>query len=118
MVVVARRTFLATAAGATLAAPFTARAADPIRLGDINSYTRMAAFTEPYRKGLQLAVEQANAKGGVAGRPLELVSRDDAGEPGEAVKVACVNAGPRRRRRTLTRALRGVPLRPWATFEQ
>jgi branched-chain amino acid transport system substrate-binding protein len=84
-----RRTFLATAAGA-VAAPFAARAAEagPVQIGDINSYTRMAAFTEPYRKGMQLALEQANARGGAGGRLLELVSRDDAGEPGEAVKIA------------------------------
>ncbi len=82
-----RRTFLTATAGA-LAAPFVARAAAPVRIADINSYTRMAAFTEPYRKGLELALEQANAKGGAGGRPIELISRDDAGEPGEAIKIA------------------------------
>ena len=84
---VARRTLL-TAAAASLALPRRPRAAEPVRVGDINSYTRMAAFTEPYRKGMQLAVEQVNGKGGAGGRPIELVSRDDAGEPGEAVRVA------------------------------
>jgi branched-chain amino acid transport system substrate-binding protein len=82
-----RRTFLTATAGA-LAAPFVARAAEPVRIADINSYTRMAAFTEPYKKGLELALEQVNAKGGAGGRPLELISRDDAGEPGEAIKIA------------------------------
>ena len=82
-----RRTFLTATAGA-LAAPFVARAAEPVRIADINSYTRMAAFTEPYKKGLELALEQINAKGGAGGRPLELISRDDAGEPGEAIKIA------------------------------
>lgn len=82
-----RRTFLTATAGA-LAAPFVVRAAEPVRIADINSYTRMAAFTEPYKKGLVLALEQANARGGAGGRPLELISRDDAGEPGEAIKIA------------------------------
>ena len=82
-----RRTFLTATTGA-LAAPFVARAAAPVRIADINSYTRMAAFTEPYRKGLELALEQANARGGAGGRPIELISRDDAGEPGEAIKIA------------------------------
>src|SRR5436309_14290774 len=84
---VARRTFL-TAAAIALVLPRPAQAAEPVRVGDVNSYTRMAAFTEPYRKGMQLAVEQVNGKSGAGGRPLELLSRDDAGEPGEAVRVA------------------------------
>jgi branched-chain amino acid transport system substrate-binding protein len=56
-----RKLLLAAATTAALAqaavAPGGARAADagPVRVGDINSYTRMAAFTEPYRKGMQLA---------------------------------------------------------------
>lgn len=65
-----------------------ARAADTIRIGEINSYTRLPAFTEPYRKGWQLAVEEINAKGGVNGHKLEVISRDDGGKPGNAVKIA------------------------------
>lgn len=65
-----------------------ARAAEPILIGEINSYTRLPAFTEPYRKGWMLAVEEINANGGVNGRPLEVISRDDAGKPGTAVKIA------------------------------
>ena len=84
---VARRTLL-TAAASALVLPRSLCAAEPVRVGDVNSYTRMAAFTEPYRKGMRLAVEQANAKGGAGGRQVELISRDDAGEPGEAVRVA------------------------------
>ncbi len=66
----------------------SARAADTIRIGEINSYTRLPAFTEPYRKGWQLAVEEINAKGGVNGHKLEVISRDDGGKPGNAVKIA------------------------------
>ena len=69
-------------------APSTAIAADPIRIGDINSYKRLPAHTVPYKMGVELAIEEINAAGGVLGRPLELVSRDDAGKPGEAVKIA------------------------------
>jgi branched-chain amino acid transport system substrate-binding protein len=83
-----RRTVLA-AAGATLAAPFIARAeAEPIRVGEINSYTAIPAFTLPYRNGFQLAVDEINAKGGVLGRKLEVISRDDAGKPQDAVRIA------------------------------
>ena len=60
----------------------------PIRIGEINSYTRLPAFTLPYRKGWQLALEEVNAAGGVKGRKLEVISRDDAGKPGNAVKIA------------------------------
>jgi branched-chain amino acid transport system substrate-binding protein len=60
-----------------------------IRIGEINSYTGpLAAFTVPYRNGWQLAVDQINAKGGVLGRSLVVVSRDDGGKPADAVKFA------------------------------
>ncbi len=62
--------------------------ADTIKIGDINSYKRLPAHTIPYRNGVTLAVEQINAKGGVLGKQLEIVSRDDQGKPGEAVKIA------------------------------
>ncbi|WP_158048111.1 ABC transporter substrate-binding protein [Skermanella pratensis] len=66
-----------------------AHAADPVRIGEINSYTGLPAFTIPYRQGWELAVEQINAGGGVlGGRMLQVVSRDDAGKPDDAVRVA------------------------------
>ena len=83
------RNLLGTAVLAlSLAAPGVAGAADPIRIGDINSYKSLPAHTIPYRNGAELAIEEINAKGGVLGRPLELVSRDDQGKPGEAVRYA------------------------------
>lgn len=66
----------------------TTHAAETIKIGEINSYTRLPAFTEPYRKGWQLAVEQVNAAGGVNGMMLEVIARDDGGKPGDAVKIA------------------------------
>jgi branched-chain amino acid transport system substrate-binding protein len=62
--------------------------AQPIRVGELNSYKQFAAFLEPYKKGMELAQEEINAAGGVAGRKLELVVRDDGGNPGDAVRVA------------------------------
>ena len=61
---------------------------ETIRIGDINSYTRLPAHTVPYRQGAILAIEEINSAGGVLGRQLELISHDDQGKPGEAVKVA------------------------------
>ncbi|HEX6317914.1 MAG TPA: ABC transporter substrate-binding protein [Burkholderiales bacterium] len=72
--------------GVLLAATVTQ--AQPIKIGELNSYKVFPAFLEPYRKGMQLALEEVNAAGGVSGRKLELVSRDDGGTPGDAVRVA------------------------------
>ena len=59
-----------------------------IKIGELNSYKVFPAFLEPYRKGMELALEEINASGGLLGRRLELVSRDDGGTPGDAVRVA------------------------------
>ena len=45
-----------------------------IKIGEINSYSLLPAFTEPYRKGWQLAVEEINAAGGVNGKRLVVIS--------------------------------------------
>ncbi len=86
-----RRTLLGiTLAAPALAAPAIVRAQGtaPIRIGEINSYTAVPAFTLPYRNGWQLAVQQLNEAGGVLGRPIEVISRDDAGQPQNAVRLA------------------------------
>ena len=59
-----------------------------IKIGELNSYKAQPAFLEPYKKGMELAVAQINAAGGVNGRWLELVTRDDNANPGDAVRVA------------------------------
>ena len=82
-----RRAALAGLAGAALLRPALAQP-QPIRIGELNSYGRMAAFAVPYRNAIQLALEQVNAAGGVAGRPIEFVFRDDGATPGDAVRVA------------------------------
>ena len=66
----------------------SATAADTIKIGEINHYKRMAAFAGPYKKGIELALEEVNGAGGVLGKPLEFIFRDDQGKPGEAVKIA------------------------------
>lgn len=72
----------------TSAALAQAPAGPPVRIGEMNSYKAVPAFLEPYRKGWELAVEEVNKSGGINGRPLEVVSRDDNGTPGDAVRVA------------------------------
>jgi branched-chain amino acid transport system substrate-binding protein len=59
-----------------------------IKIGELNSYKVFAAFLEPYKKGMELAAAEVNAGGGVLGRKLEIVVRDDGGTPGDAVRVA------------------------------
>ena len=66
-----------------------ALAQGPIKIGEINSFSGIGApFTGPYRAAVELAVEEVNAKGGVLGRKVEVVFRDDKGQPAEAVKHA------------------------------
>jgi len=59
-----------------------------IKIGEINSYKAQPAFLEPYKKGMELAVEQINAAGGLIGKKVELITRDDNANPGDAVRVA------------------------------
>ena len=59
-----------------------------IKIGEINSYKAQPAFLGPYKKGMELAVAQVNSAGGIQGRKLELVVRDDNGNPGDAVRAA------------------------------
>src|SRR5512145_1490078 len=59
-----------------------------VKVGELNSYKVFPAFLEPYKKGMELALEEINRSGGVVGRKLELITRDDGGTPGDAVRVA------------------------------
>ena len=84
-----RRSLLAASA-ATLAAPAIVRAAgraDPHRRDQL-LHRRSRPSPLPYRNGWQLAVEEVNAAGGVLGRPIEVICRDDAGKPEDAIRLA------------------------------
>ena len=63
-------------------------AQNTIKIGELNSYKTQSAFLDPYKKGMELALEEVNSKGGVLGKKLELITRDDGTNPGEAVRVA------------------------------
>ncbi|MDR5747669.1 ABC transporter substrate-binding protein [Caballeronia sp. LZ029] len=62
--------------------------ADTIKIGEINSYKAQPAFLLPYKNGWNLALDEINAAGGIDGNKLEVVSRDDNGNPGDTVRVA------------------------------
>jgi len=85
-----RKTFLKSLVGAAAIAAvgLPALAEDTIKIGEINHYKRLAAFAGPYKLGIEMALEEVNAAGGVLGKPLEFIFRDDQGKPGEAVKIA------------------------------
>ncbi|WP_051452154.1 ABC transporter substrate-binding protein [Actinospica robiniae] len=71
----------------TIQTTSTAPVKQPIRLGALAPLTR-PGFFEAGRHlgaGIELAVDEINAAGGIGGRPIELLLRDTAGAPGRAV---------------------------------
>lgn len=85
-----RRHALCIVLSGALAAIFATQAVaqQTIKIGEMNSYKAQPAFLDPYKKGWELAVEEINAKGGLLGKKLEVISRDDGANPGDAVRVA------------------------------
>ena len=59
-----RRMMLAAATALALV-PAAGMAQETIKVGEINHYKRMAAFAEPYKMGIELALKEINADGGV-----------------------------------------------------
>jgi branched-chain amino acid transport system substrate-binding protein len=84
-----KKLFVAAATAAialTLSGPGSA--ADPVRIGVALSQTgNLADSAAPYFKGLDLWREQANARGGLAGRPIEFVVYDDRSDPATAARL-------------------------------
>jgi branched-chain amino acid transport system substrate-binding protein len=58
----------------------------PVRIGLAGPFSDPVGG--PMRRAAELAVGEINAAGGINGRPIELVARDDAGDPDSAVRVA------------------------------
>jgi branched-chain amino acid transport system substrate-binding protein len=72
-----------------VASPFiiAARGETPIRIGMVDPFTGVyAAVAQNELIGAKLAVEQINAKGGVLGRPIELLVEDSANDVGTGVQ--------------------------------
>jgi branched-chain amino acid transport system substrate-binding protein len=64
-------------------------AADPIRIGEIAPLTgKEAAFGQQAHRGILMAIDEINARGGVLGRPLAIVSEDNQSKPGDSATVA------------------------------
>ena len=82
------RNLIPLAVVATVAVFTPAFAQTTIKIGELNSYKAAPAFLDPYKRGIELALEEINLAGGVLGRKLEFIIRDDGGNPGDAVRVA------------------------------
>ena len=75
-----------------LAAPVQAQTAavdNSLKIGLIGPFTGGSAdFGVPMRNGIQFAVDEINAVGGYLGRKLELVIKDDQGNPDVGLKMS------------------------------
>jgi branched-chain amino acid transport system substrate-binding protein len=80
-----RGTVAAALLAAGLCLPSQARAAEPIRIGVIAEASAIGGSSIP--KAAQLAADEINAKGGVLGRKLEIVSYDDHNSASDAVRA-------------------------------
>ncbi len=88
MTVPFRRSSLLLAAAAALATT-QARAAEPIKIGVVTPLTgTYAPIGAQVKMGLELAVKEINAAGGVLGRPLELIVEDEEANPSVATQKA------------------------------
>jgi len=88
---IVRRTFLGAglAVAAISAGVTSAQAADPIKIGFIGSLSGPSAKSgEAITRGLTIAIEEINAAGGVLGREVVLLRRDDEVNPGKGLIAA------------------------------
>ncbi len=63
-------------------------ASDTILIGEINSYKALPANMHGYKRGWELAQEEINKSGGVLGKQLKTIFRDDNANAGEGVRIA------------------------------
>jgi branched-chain amino acid transport system substrate-binding protein len=79
----------ALVAGVALGLSMSAMAAEPIKIGVSGPFTAGSApMGVSMRDGVRLAAAEINAKGGVLGRQLQLVERDDEAKPERGVQIA------------------------------
>jgi branched-chain amino acid transport system substrate-binding protein len=76
-------------AGLALGFSASALAAEPIKIGVAGPFTGGSApMGVSMRDGVKLAVADINAKGGVLGRQIQLIERDDEAKPERGVQIA------------------------------
>ena len=82
-------TVLRAALGLAIGLCASASLAQPIRIGWLSSLTGpLSSPALAENQGVQLAIEEINAAGGVGGRKMELLTRDTSGDPTKAVNFA------------------------------
>jgi branched-chain amino acid transport system substrate-binding protein len=80
--------FVISALALVLISAMVGAAATPFKVGCIVPLTGGSAANGVYvRRGAEIAIAEINAKGGVAGRPVELIMADDAGVPATSVSA-------------------------------
>jgi branched-chain amino acid transport system substrate-binding protein len=80
--------FAAATALVALTLSSSVNAAEPVKIGVALSQTgNLADSANPYFKGLDLWRQQANARGGLVGRPIEFVVYDDRSDPATAARL-------------------------------
>jgi branched-chain amino acid transport system substrate-binding protein len=85
----AQRAWQGAAVAAGLVLATTALAADPIKIGLVAALSGPSAQSgEAITQGLTVAIDEINAQGGVLGRPLALVKRDDESSPPKGATAA------------------------------
>jgi branched-chain amino acid transport system substrate-binding protein len=85
----AQRAWQGAAVAAGLVLATTALAADPIKIGLVAALSGPSAQSgEAITQGLTIAIDEINAQGGVLGRPLALVKRDDESSPPKGATAA------------------------------
>jgi branched-chain amino acid transport system substrate-binding protein len=76
-------------AAAVLSLCSVAQAADPIKIGVSGPFTGgSSSMGVSMRDGVKLAIEEINKAGGVLGRPLQIVERDDEAKNERGVQIA------------------------------
>src|SRR5215510_12237995 len=67
-----------------------ARAADPIKVGWVGPLSPPGGYAEGalMKQAAEIAAEEINAKGGVLGRPIQLIAQDTRGKPEEGTAAA------------------------------
>jgi branched-chain amino acid transport system substrate-binding protein len=79
----------ALVAGVALGLSMSAMAAEPIKIGVSGPFTGGSApMGVSMRDGVRLAATEINAKGGVLGRQIQLVERDDEAKNERGVQIA------------------------------
>ena len=76
-------------ATASMVAAGSATAADPIKIGVAGPFTGgSSSMGVSMRDGVRLATDEINKSGGVMGRPLQLIERDDEAKNERGVQIA------------------------------